>query len=914
MPNDQSAVFESRENRRVILATNVAETSLTIPGVRNVIDTGLARISRYNPRSKLLELPVTEVSQAAAKQRAGRCGREAPGVCIRLYDEQNFLQRDPYTQPEILRTSLASSILRCAALKLGKLADFPLPDTPSHRLLKDGVNLLREISALDKQEKITPIGRDLAKLPIDPRLGRFLLAAADAGQYDYALTICAAISVGDCRVRPVDKREAADARHAQFNHIDSDLLSYVNIWDEVRPALAALSRTQKKQYCQRNYLSLLRIRQWEDLRRQLHRQCVALRINTTSQALNYKKLHQAFLVGFASLIGVKNERGDYRGAHGVKFKIHPRSAVRGRKPKFVVCLERFETSARFADVVAKIEPSWVVKAAPHLIKSSYSRPVWDVRKGKAFIYETKRLFGIQLGNDRRVSYGTIDRAEARAMLIEHGLIKFELEELPDFLAQNRAAMDGVRRLEQKLRRQLIPGDSELTEYYQSRVPAHVTSIHALGQYLQQNSKAQDLLYRPSDELLVLQARAQSEYPDVIHYNEYEFNVSYRFEPASREDGVTVSVDKALLARLDDNAFESLCPGLLREKIITMSKSLPKAKRKKIAPIAEFAEQVLAQAGTESLHTTFCRCFAARSGEQLASTSSVKLDLPSHLIAHVAVLEQNTQNGREKRRFYASLQAAKAAELVAHEESRTDRDDTVFTHWQFDELPVSEETRIGKNRLVDYLAFVDVGTGVKIGHFVDMGEAAGAHRHGVARLASLASGVMARKSALPGFEQQQTLLMCTSLELSMEALQQPRKAAYAYLLGDEQATPRTMREFDAFMSNHGAAAEALAADWSNQLAELIAQAFRVQRRLTQELAGRWPEAYDDMLRQIRYLFSHSAFASLESQTLNDYQRYLSGIERRIERLALNPSKDAQKFAMVAPVVTTWHAKWGEVVVR
>ena len=588
----QSKVFERTSARRVILATNVAETSLTIPGVRHVIDSGLARIGRYNPRSKLLELPISEISQAAARQRAGRCGREAPGVCIRLYSQDNFLAREAFTQPEILRTNLANSILKCAALNLGNLEHFPLPDPPSPRLVKDGKTLLREIAALDHSDKITEVGKLLARLPVDARLGRFLLAANDNGQFEQALIIVAAISVGDCRLSPLDKREAAATAHSKYTDAKSDLVFFLKLWAEIAQNFRELKRREKKVYCQQRYISLPKIQQWIDLHSQLHKQCRALGLGGDVDTFNYKNLHGAFLVGFASLIGAKNNQGEYIGARGIKFKIHPRSSLRRNKPPFIVCLERFETTARFADIVASVEPAWVVKAAPHLIKSSYSRPNWDRRRGKAFAFRTQRIFGVELGHPKRVAYTDINLSESRRLLITEGLLNYQLDQMPEFLQENRDGFSILGDFEHKLRRQLVPSEQALLTFYEAHIPATVATLTGLNAWLRRDLKnAQHLRFPFGEDANELRHYVQQFFPDVLRVRGLEFQAKYKFDPGGKADGLTLIIPKGLLGRLSVDFFDTLCPGLLAEKITMLVKVLPKSCRKKIAPLADFVQFV-----------------------------------------------------------------------------------------------------------------------------------------------------------------------------------------------------------------------------------------------------------------------------------------------------------------------------------
>ncbi|MEM7468485.1 MAG: ATP-dependent RNA helicase HrpA, partial [Pseudomonadota bacterium] len=829
--HEQAKVFDSTPLRRVILATNVAETSITIPGVRHVIDTGTARIAVYNPRSKLLELPVAEISQAAAQQRAGRCGREAPGICVRLYSEENFLAREPYTRPEILRTSLASAILRAASLNLGDLRDFPLPDRPSEKLIKDGINLLKEIAAIEANLRVKPLGRLLARLPVDPRLGRFLLASCDVNQFEHAVTVVAAISVGDCRIRPADQRETADAKHAEFSHSDSDLMFYTNLISSLNGKFDSLSRRKQREFCRQNFLSYTRVMQWLDLRKQLIRQSKALKLNTVTAEFAYKAFHTAFLVGFASLVGVRKTDGNYLGAHGVTFKVHPRSSLVRRKPLFIACMERFETSARFADVVAKIDSKWLLKAAPHLIKHHDAEPSWDQKRGKVFAYRTYRLFGIELKCHKWIPYTNIDRARSRRVFIELALRSCQIDEVPGFLEYNRRQFALFVDLENKLRRQLTPSAQEVDDFYERRLPTGIATTKDLLNSLDSATDLDSRLrYQFDLSERALFDRAAARYPDKITAEDYRFPVSYLFDPASEADGMTVTVERPMLERLSDHAFESLCPGLLEEKLTAIVKTLPKAQRKLIAPLAEFVTLVVGESVGESVQAALANCFRRKAGEALPADFVFDAQLPTHLIAHVCVIDVNElTNNRDGTgpvlsvgRFYSELAAAKKAENIRVTSTAAEAEGTVLTRWQLEDLPLIRQRQVGENALKDYQAFADRGDGVVIQRFPSEQVALITHRHGVARLAAIERGVKSRKRALPGFEGRDILLICAVLGISATDLAQCRKAAYAAVLKDIEL-PRTMKAYDAFIMSRGPEAEALAVELSLGLADALQSA-------------------------------------------------------------------------------------------
>ena len=792
-----------------------------------------------------------------------------------------------------------------------------MPDLPTVRSIRDGQNLLKEISALDDNGAITSVGRTLAKLPIDARLGRFLLAANENGQFEHALIIIAAISVGDCRIRPVDKRDKSDVAHKQFADSNSDLLFYLKLWHELNGDFMRFSRREKKEYCQQKFLSLQKILQWLDLKNQLEKQCTKLKLGNVRDDLNYKQLHCAFLVGFASLIGAKNKTGMYVGARGIKFKLHPRSGLRRTKPPFVVCLERFETSARYADIVAKVDPSWVAKSAPHLIKSSYSRPSWDAQRGKAFAFRTQRLFGVALGEPKRVPFSKIDARESRRLLIEYGLVRYDLEQCPTFLRQNRKTMQILRNFEHRLRRQLVPGEQALYDFYDSVVPADIATMTALEKWIERvPEQGARLRYVVSDEIERRLKAINREFPDTLRTRGFEFGVKYSFRPGDKADGLTVKVAHQLLSRLPGDAFDALCPGMVDEKIRMMVKVLPKSCRKKVAPLADFMNFVMDEIRVEPLVDTLRRCYFQRCGEELDTEALGSLNLPAYLVAHIEVFdsprveERGSPMDNEKlpgKRFYPDLAAAQISESEAQENQS--RDDPIFTRWQVKELPLVKEVKIGKNNVHDYSAFLDYGKGVKLRHLRTEISANEAHRHGVARLAALANVGSKRKQTVADFDQRELLLMCSLLGINHSDLTEVRKAAFLSLIPLGNA-PRSMAAFDLFIRENAAGADDLAQELGQGITGLIKQAYRIKKRLNNEVRPHWSNEFEHMERQLFYLFSAQAIGvtCLEWQTA--YSRFLKGLERRIERLTLDPQKDRKKASAINDVFRAWGKLWEE----
>ena len=596
---DQQKIFKPHSARRIVLATNVAETSLTVPGIKYVIDAGLARMNRYSVRAKVEQLQIEKISQAAAKQRAGRCGRVSNGICVRLYSEQDFDGRAEFTEPEILRSSLASVILRMAALRLGDIADFPFIEAPSSRLITDGYLLLQELGAVDAQRQITEIGLQLAKLPLDPRVGRMILAAKRENCLTEILIIASVLSMQDPRERPMDKREAADNAHSKFAGEGSDFMSYLKIWDFYDNALKTKkSNKDLLNICHANFLSFLRLKEWRELHGQIKQIVEEMEFKLNTESANYEQIHKALLAGLLGNIGFKDGDNDsYAGARGIRFFVAPGSGLKKTRPKWVIAAELVDTSKLYARCVAKIEPDWIEPLARGLTESQYSDPRWDRKMGMVNAWERVSLYGLTIIPKRRVHYGPINPKESRAIFIREALGNGEFDTRAAFFVANERLIAEVEELEHKARRQdVLVDEHQLFAFYDSKIPADIYNAASFEKWREGAEKLNSkLLYLTRDDLMRHGADAITavQFPEKMVLSAvgakqiFEIPLKYRFEPSHILDGVTATVPLALLNQLDHTPTEWLVLGMLREKLTYLIKALPKTFRRVCVPVPEF---------------------------------------------------------------------------------------------------------------------------------------------------------------------------------------------------------------------------------------------------------------------------------------------------------------------------------------
>ncbi|MDX8390496.1 MAG: ATP-dependent RNA helicase HrpA [Mariprofundaceae bacterium] len=721
---EQDRVFQSHSGRRIVLATNVAETSLTVPGIHFVIDSGLARISRYSPRSKVQRLPIEPISQASAHQRAGRCGRVTAGICIRLYSKDDFENRSAHTDPEIVRTNLASVILQMANLDLDSITVFPFMDPPDERAIRDGYRLLTELQAVDEKRQLTSMGRKLIRLPIDPRMARMLVAADQHRALSEVLIITAALSLQDPRLRPLDQQQKADSAHRTFAHESSDFLSWLNLWNWYHEQAQLLSKSKLRKLCQHHFLSYLRMREWHDLHQQLLG--IARELNMRPNLLSQQPaspddIHRSLLAGLLSHVGMRDEEKQFIGARQLKFTLFPGSTCYKKPPKWVVASDLVETGRLYARTLAAIEPAWLERLAPHLIKREYSEPHWSARRAQVTAYEKLTLFGLPIVVQRRVHYGPIDPEVSRRIFIRHALVLDEYHSSGKYAAYNRTLREEIETLEAKSRRRdLMAEEHVIFDYFDAKIPEGIYNGKLFEQWRKQiESSKPKVLFLNREILLQQQAGIGADaYPD--HYQSGVLNLkySYHFDPTQKIDGVTLMVPLITLGSLDAKAFDWLVPGMLHEKVVALIKTLPKALRRNFVPAPQFAEAAIAN--MDASRGSLCNELS-RALRQITATSvephAWQLDeVPPYLQMKFSIVDEQG----EELAIDADLQALQHR---FSEQSRTslhqhfDRDEMIersdITSWDFGALPQVIEKKKGSLSLQLFPALVDQKNSVSI---------------------------------------------------------------------------------------------------------------------------------------------------------------------------------------------------------
>ncbi|HEX8629751.1 MAG TPA: ATP-dependent RNA helicase HrpA, partial [Catenuloplanes sp.] len=903
---DQHRVFAPHTGRRVVLATNVAETSLTVPGITYVIDPGTARISRYSHRLKVQRLPIEPVSQASANQRKGRCGRTSDGICIRLYDEADFLARPEYTDPEILRTNLASVILQMTALGLGDLAAFPFIDPPDRRNIKDGVQLLEELGALDAQQgetrkRLTPLGRQLAQLPVDPRLARMVIEAERNGCVHEVMVIAAALSIQDPRERPVDKQQAADEKHARFADKESDFLAYLNLWNHVRDKQRELSSNQFRRLCRSEFLNFLRVREWQDIYAQLRQvaRTLNLSLNPGAEAPDPQRVHTALLAGLLSHLGFKDTDGkEYLGARGAKFAVFPGSALFRKQPRWVMAAELVETSRLWGRVVARIEPEWAESLAGHLVKRNYSEPHWEKKQAAVMAYEKVTLYGLPIVASRKVNYGGIDPALSRELFIRHALVDGDWDTHHRFYHDNRALLGEVEELEHRARRRdILVDDETLFDFYDQRVPADVVSGRHFDSWWKKTRRDSPDVLTFTRELLVNQGRgavSAADYPDAWEYDGLRLSLSYQFEPGTEADGVTVHVPLALLNRVDAEDFGWQVPGLRRDVLIALIRGLPKALRTNFVPVPDFADAVLARLTPRE--GTLVDALAAElrrlTGVTVPRDAWQPARIPDHLRMSFRVLddaERPLSEGRDLEELRRKL-APKVRATIAAAASSFER--TGLTGWDIGTLPRRLVQNRGGFQVSLYPALVDAGDTVAVRVFESEAEQREAMRAGTRRLLLL--GVPAPARFLQGrLTNQAKLALSRNPHGGVTALLDDCAGCAVDKLVDAAGGPA----WDA--AGFAALHDAVRADLVDtvlavvhQVQAVLATAYEIEKRLTGTANLALVPALSDVRAQLSALVYPGFVTATGWRQLQQLPRYLKAIAHRLDRLPGNLARDRQ----------------------
>src|SRR5665647_1527204 len=808
---DQQKIFRGSNGRRIVLATNVAETSLTVPGIKYVIDAGLARVNRYSLRAKVEQLQIEKISQAAARQRAGRCGRMSNGICVRLYSEEDFNARSEYTDPEILRSSLASVILRMAALRLGDVAEFPFIEAPSSRLINDGYQLLQELGAVDAKRELTEVGNQLARLPLDPRVGRMILAAKKENCLAEILIIGSALAIQDPRERPMDKREAADQAHAKFADERSDFMCYLKLWTFYGEALKhKKSNRELLNNCHSNFLSFLRLKEWRELHGQIASIVGEMDFHSNTQEATYEQIHRSLLAGLLGNIGFKDgEAESYLGARGIRFHIAPGSALKKARPKWVIAAELMETAKLYARCVAKIEPDWIEPIANEggtrsLTESHYSDPRWDRKPAQVVAWERVSLYGLTIVAKRRVHYGPINPTEAREIFIREALANMEFDTRAPFFAANRKLIAEIEELEHKARRQDVLVDEHvLFAFYDARVPQGIVNGAGFEKWYETAEKDNPrLLYLARENLMRHGAAGvtEAQFPETFDLDGVMLSLKYRFEPGHPLDGVTVTVPLALLNQLDPTKAEWLVPGMLREKITYLVKALPKAFRRVCVPVPDFVTAFLEQAavGQGQVQPALAAYIQQRSGLKL-SVQDWQDDIPAHLLMNFRVVDDAGRELAMGRNWNALKQQLGQAAQLTFRNASPDIEKSGLKQWDFGDLPTtlsfgSQDVNQQRRQLTGYPALEDNNDSVSVKLFDTEAAAVTAHRAGVRRLMrfELKEQMKQLDKGLPGFTQYAMLLrnILNADDLKEDLLTTIADRAF---IGDDPL-PRTNDEF------------------------------------------------------------------------------------------------------------------------
>ncbi|GAB2937473.1 ATP-dependent RNA helicase HrpA [Rhodococcus aerolatus] len=924
---EQHRVFErppAGVRRRVVLATNVAETSLTVPGIRYVVDPGTARISRYSLRTKVQRLPIEPVSQASARQRAGRCGRVADGICIRLYAEDDFDARPEFTDPEILRTNLASVILQMASLRLGAVADFPFVDPPDPRAVRDGVALLTELGALETGGEggsepgavaLTAIGRELAALPVDPRMARMLLAANATGCLREVLVIVSAMSIQDVRERPEEHRAAADARHARFTDPTSDFLAYLNLWRHLRAQRDELSSNQFRRQCKADFLHWLRIREWQDLHGQLRQICAGLGWDTRSgggpdgaaATAAPDTVHKALLAGLLSHVGLREgETREYLGARGAHFAVFPGSSLARKQPRFAMVGELVETSRLWGRTVARIDPLWAEEAAPHLVRRSHSEPHWSIKRGAAMATEKVTLFGVPLVTDRLVPLHRVDPVTSRDLFLRHALVQGDWRTRHRFFHANRALLDDVGELETRARRRdILVDDDTLHAFYDARVPAEVVSARHFDSWWKKASRSDPDLLTFTPEVVTNPAAAavaEGDFPTAWAQGELRLDLHYAFDPASPHDGISVDVPVDLLNQVRDTGFDWLVPGLREELFTALVRSLPKGLRRTVVPAPDFARAALARVTPRSAPVPVALATALKElgGSGIDPSDFDLTAVPAHLRMHVRVLDAHGRVVGEGEDLTALQEQLRSdvREAVAGAVGGVER--TGLTAWPDDlaEVPRTVSHEAGGRRVVGYPALVDTGAAVDVRVLASPAEQAAAMAAGTRRLLLLGAGVPGSK-VLAGLGNAAKLALSQNPHGGLPALVTDcTGAAVDALLAEAGGPVWTRDEFRELLTGVRAVLPARARAALDAARPVLAEASRVRLALT-GVSGPVGEAVAaDVTAQLAELVPAGFVTDVGVARLPDVARYLQAALRRVEALPASAARDTQGRAVLA----------------
>ncbi|RBM16004.1 ATP-dependent RNA helicase HrpA [Prauserella sp. PE36] len=902
---DQHRVFQRHRGRRIVLATNVAETSLTVPGIKYVIDPGTARISRYSHRTKVQRLPIEPVSQASANQRKGRCGRTSDGICVRLYSEDDFESRPEFTDPEILRTNLASVILQMTSLGLGDIAAFPFVEPPDRRQVTAGVQLLQELGALDTAAgRLTQIGRQLAQLPVDPRMGRMIVEAAKNGCVREVMIIAAGLSIQDPRERPAEQQQAATQQHARFADPNSDFLSYLKLWEYLREQQKTLSNNQFRKRCRAEFLNYLRVREWQDIYSQLRQLAKQLDITLNSVPGDPQHIHTSLLAGLLSHVGLKDPaKGDYLGARGTRFSVFPGSALFKKQPRWVASAELVETSKLWARVNARVEPEWIEPLAQHLVKRNYSEPHWERKQGAVMANERVTLYGIPLVAGRKVNYGRIDPELSRELFIRHALVEGDWDTDHRFFRDNLALLDEVEDLENRARRRdILVDDETLFAFYDERVGAEVVSARHFDTWWKKTRREQPDLLNFEKAMLIndsADAVSEADYPDTWTQGQLSFALTYQFEPGADADGVTVHIPLPVLNQVSADGFDWQVPGLREELVTALIKSLPKALRRNFVPAPDTARAVLSRVDPSQgpLLDVLARELEALRGVAVPIDAWQPEAIPPHLRITFRVVDERRRKLAEGKDLEALRdrlgdRLRKTISAAADSVERSG-----LTTAKFGELPQVFQAKRRGHEVKAYPALVDEGESVAVRMLDTPGQQRKAMWEGTRRLLRL-NVPSPMKYLNRNLSNTAKLVLTRNPHGSVAALLEDCvDCAVDKLVAEGGGPAWDEAGFAALLERVRTSLNGTVLTVLREVENVLRAAHDVEARLADTRGDALRESLADVRAQLDSLVHKGFVTETGYDRLPDLVRYVRAIERRLEKLPSDPARDVERLREV-----------------
>lgn len=906
---EQNKVFAAHSGRRIVLATNVAETSLTVPGIKYVIDPGTARISRYSVRSKVQRLPIEAISQASANQRAGRCGRVSNGICIRLYSEEDYLNRDLFTDPEILRTNLASVILQMMALNFGKIEAFPFVQPPDSRSINDGFKLLEELGAIDSQQgrqRLTTKGKQLAKLPIDPRYARMVIEAANLDCLHEIQIIASGLSIQDPRERPQDKKQQADQKHEDFTNKESDFLGYFQLWQVFKEQQQALSSSQLRNWCKKNFINFMRMREWQDIVSQLKKSCAELGFGITSQEASYQSIHQAIISGLLSHIGTKDKDREYLGARNSRFMIFPGSGLAKSQPKWTMVAELVETAHLFGRVAAKIEADWIEPLAQHLTKTEYSEPHWSKKQGVVQAFEKVTLYGLVIVTQRRKAYSQIDPVVSREIFIREALVNMDSRMTFAFLSHNQNVIENVESLEDKSRRRdLLVDEETLIQFYAEKLPDYVCSEASFKKWWKKTSAATPGLLNFDPKSLLKKTTSHIDghsFPETFKQHNLTLALDYHFDPKDIDDGVSLMVPLALLNQVTPQGLDWLIPGLQHELIVALIKGLPKSLRRNFVPAPNYADACIAdmqqvnnKGETLDFLPTLSLKLKRMTGVEVEVSQWQLEKLPPHLTFNIKVLDNKGKliaQGRDLLKLQHQLKSEVKENL--QQVATPEVEQSGLLEWSIDSIPKEFINKNSGYEIKAYPALVNEGKTVAVKLFEQANIAEASHKTGLRKLVilSIPSPVKYMQDKLPNkaklglyfnpFGQIKSLID-DCIDAAVDNMIERYCAEFNTDIRDKKHFQKVV-EFIRQDINE----EVL------DIAQKVEVGLTIAHGIKKKMKGNVPlnliYAHGHIKAQLDSLVYKGFVADVGATKLSDWQRYIKGITKRLEKLPVDPTKD------------------------